>query len=78
MRWPTSNWFFVVFVAAMAWMHLGHGGHGGGHDHAGGGATGERTAESDLRRRILARRPEDDVDSSPAPGRPAGIGRRRR
>ena len=29
MRWLASNWFFVLFLAGMAWMHLRHGGHGG-------------------------------------------------
>ena len=32
MRWLASNWIWIVVVAAMLWMHLGHGGmHGGGH-----------------------------------------------
>ena len=32
MRWLASNWFILVFVGAMAVMHLRHGRHGGG-DH---------------------------------------------
>ena len=28
MSWLVSNWFFILFVAGMAWMHLRHGGHG--------------------------------------------------
>lgn len=32
-----SNWFWLLFLAAMLFMHLGHGGHGGcgGHAHEG-------------------------------------------
>ena len=33
MRWFVSNWFFILFVAGMVWMHLRHGGHGGHADH---------------------------------------------
>ena len=29
MRWLASNWFIILFVVAMVWMHAGHGGHGG-------------------------------------------------
>jgi len=29
MRWLGSNWFFILIVVGMVWMHLGHGGHGG-------------------------------------------------
>jgi hypothetical protein len=33
----SSNWLWIVLVGAMAFMHLGHGSHGGGH---GGGGCG--------------------------------------
>jgi len=29
MTWLASNWFFILFLAGMVWMHLHHGGHGG-------------------------------------------------
>lgn len=33
----SSNWLWIVLVGAMAFMHLGHGSHGGGR---GGGCCG--------------------------------------
>ena len=38
MRWLASNWFLVLFLAGMAWMHLRHGAHGA---HGGHGGRGE-------------------------------------
>ena len=37
MRWFASNWIWIVVIAAMLWMHLGHGMHGGGHGTRGHG-----------------------------------------
>ncbi len=36
----TANWFWIVFVAGMLLMRLGHGGHGGGG--CGGGHASQR------------------------------------
>ena len=30
MRWLGSNWFFILFIVGMVWMHVRHGGHGSG------------------------------------------------
>ena len=41
MRWLASNWVFILLVVGMAWMHLGHGGHGGGHQTTPGAGRGD-------------------------------------
>lgn len=52
MDWVQTNWFWILIFGLFIAMHLfGHGGHGGGHQHAGRNRedeTGDETQARDV------------------------------
>ena len=70
-----NNWYWLLLVGAMVFMHAGHGGHGGGHNNAAGGhggAAGGHCGGSAHQGHQGAPPQEADHDASAAGRPPAG------